>query len=68
MIDGEKVGVGIITCNRKESYKRLLDSVKLAIDVDLIVTVKNLQNDYSECDPQLVCVGVNGNRQKLAAF
>ena len=51
MIDGEKVGVGIITCNRKESYKRLLDSIKLSLDVDLIASVKNLKHDYSDCDP-----------------
>ncbi len=68
MIDGEKVGVGIITCNRKESYKRLLDSIKLSLDVDLIASVKNLKHDYSDYDPQLVCNVMNGSRQEMVAF
>lgn len=67
MIDGESVGVGIITYNRKDQYRNLLDKVKEAADVDFIVTVKNFDIDYQDSDPQKICVGEIG-AQKLAAF
>lgn len=64
MLDFEKIGVGIVTCNRRESYCKLLYKVKSAIDVDFVITVKNLTNDYGEDDPKLICTGLNGT-QKL---
>lgn len=67
MVKDEKVGVGIVTCNRRESYSKLIAAVKSASDVDFVATVKNFSNDYGEDDPKIVCNGQNGS-QKLASI
>ena len=51
MINNEKVGIGIITCNRKDSFRSLFEAVCNANDVDSVVVVKNLDYDYLENDP-----------------
>ena len=63
MIDNELVGVGIITYNRKDSYSKLLEAIKLAKDVDFIVTVKNFDVDYAESDPSYICNGIFENKE-----
>ena len=63
MIDNELVGVGIITYNRKDSYSKLLEAIKLAKDVDFIVTVKNFDVDYAESDPSYICNGIIENKE-----
>ena len=50
MINNEKVGVGIVTCNRPGSYKKLFASVIQNLDVDAVVVVKNKIYDYGEID------------------
>lgn len=46
MYNDEKIGVGIITCNRKDQCKLLFESVDRNRDVDLIVIVKDRDFDY----------------------
>ena len=46
MIDNSKVGVGIITCNRKEAFEQLWEQVSSNQDIDSVVAVKNLSFDY----------------------
>ena len=45
----QKIGVGIVTCNRKEKFKQLLDQVASASYVDYIYAVKNRDFDYGDC-------------------
>ena len=52
MINNEKVGIGIITCNRKDSFASLFNAICSANDIDDVVIVKNLDYDYLENDPQ----------------
>lgn len=54
MYNGQLVGVGIVTCNRKDNFKLLLKQVKCNEDVDFIVVVKNKEFDYGENDPSLL--------------
>ena len=51
MYSFSKIGVGIVTCNRKDSYKRLFEKVQQNSEIDVIVTVKNKEFDYEDCDP-----------------
>ena len=51
MINNEKVGIGIITCNRKDSFASLFNATCSANDIDDVVIVKNLDYDYLENDP-----------------
>lgn len=53
MYNNEKIGVGIVTYNRKESYNRLINIVKSNSDIDYTVTVKNKNIDYGEFDPSI---------------
>ena len=50
MIDSKKNGVGIVTCNRPDSFKKLFESVIQNPDVDDVVVVKNKPYDYGEID------------------
>ena len=52
MVNNEKVGIGIITCNRKDSFASLFNAICSANDIDDVVIVKNLEYDYLENDPQ----------------
>lgn len=54
MYNNEKIGVGIITCNRKESFKKLYDVVCQCENVNSIVIVKNLNYNYNEADPSIL--------------
>lgn len=54
MINGEKVGVGIITCNRKEKFKRLFLQVVENDAIDQICIVKNKDFNYGDNDPILL--------------
>lgn len=54
MVDGEKVGVGIVTCNRQEKFKRLFLQVAENNAVDQICIVKNRDFDYGDDDPMLL--------------
>lgn len=47
MIDGEKIGIGILTCNRPEFLKKLLDSIKYRYDCELVIVN---DGDKFECD------------------
>lgn len=51
MLNGEKIGIGIITCNRKESFIKLFSSICKCEYIDCISIVKNLDYDYGEYDP-----------------
>ena len=42
----QKIGVGIVTCNRKEKFKKLLDLVVSTSYVDHVYAVKNRDFDY----------------------
>lgn len=48
------IGVGIVTCNRKDSFKRLFDKVYANKCIDYIVVVKNKVFDYGEYDPAII--------------
>ena len=50
MVNNEKIGVGIVTCNRPGSFKALFASVIQNLDVDETIVVKNKDNDYGEID------------------
>ena len=60
MIDNEKVGVGIVTCNRKDSFKALFDKVKSCGAVDVIAVVKNKDFDYGDYAPHNL---IDGDRE-----
>lgn len=47
----KKIGVGIVTCNRRESYVQLLEKVRQNKDIDFICVVKNRDFDYGNDDP-----------------
>lgn len=55
MYNNEKIGIGIITCNRKDQYNNLLDQIKTTQIVDHIITVKNRDFDYDQYDPSIIC-------------
>ena len=61
MIDGEKVGVGIVTCNRKDTFKALFDCIKSCSDIDAVVVVKNKDINYGDCSPEKI---VDGSREQ----
>ena len=48
MINNQKVGVGIVTCNRPDSFKTLLAAVSQNTDVDEVAVVKNKDYSYGE--------------------
>lgn len=54
-----KIGVGIITCNRKEQYTKLLNQIKNISYIDCVITVKNKDFDYAQNDPSLICSSDN---------
>lgn len=51
------LGVGIVTCNRKDSFMRLFDEVHSNSIVDCIAVVKNKDFDYGEYEPSLLAKG-----------
>ena len=55
MSNSEHIGIGIITYNRKESYKRLLDSIKTCDIIDYVITVKDGNIDYNDAEPNIIC-------------
>lgn len=57
MYNGNLIGVGIVTCNRKDSFMRLFDQVHSNSIVDYIVVVKNKEFDYGDCEPALLADG-----------
>lgn len=63
--DEELVGVGIVTCRRRSSYKQLLDSVKASSTPDFIITVKNFREDYGDDEPSSICNGECSSGKKL---
>ena len=65
MIDNEKVGVGIVTCNRKDSFKALFDKVKSCGAVDVIAVVKNKDFDYGDYAPHNL---IDGDREQCATI
>ena len=52
MYNNEKICVGIITYNRKDSFKRLFDTVLKCDYVDHIVVVKDKDVDYEDAHPR----------------
>lgn len=46
MIDNETVGVGILTCNRKDNFEQLEESILDNKAIDYLVCVKNRSFDY----------------------
>ncbi len=48
MINGERVGVSIITCNRPEMFRKCYDSIKDNPDVDFIVIVNDGEEDVGQ--------------------
>ena len=48
MYQNEKIGVGIITCNRKESCQQLFNQVRINNDVDSIIIIKDKNFNYSD--------------------
>lgn len=52
MINNEKVGVGIVTYNRKNSFRSLYDRIIKNNNVDSVVVVKNKDINYEESDPE----------------
>ena len=55
MYNNKKIGVGIVTCNRKDSFKNLFKQIKNNNIIDFICVVKNKDYDYADSDPFLLC-------------
>lgn len=54
MINNEKVGVGIVTCNRKESFYALCTKI-LSLDyIDYVVVCKNKDINYGDFCPSTI--------------
>ena len=51
MIDGQRVGVAIVTCNREHEFMCLLQNVLSNADVDYVVAVKNRDYEYASFQP-----------------
>lgn len=51
------LGVGIVTCNRKNSFMRLFNEVNSNDIVDYISVVKNKEFDYGDYEPLLLANG-----------
>jgi len=54
MHSNDFLGVGIVTCNRKDSFMRLFDEVNSNDIVDYISVVKNKEFDYGDYEPSLL--------------
>src|SRR5574344_487003 len=50
MYNNEKIGVGLITYNRKNSFLQILNKVKSCSYIDEIIVVKNKNIDYGNID------------------
>lgn len=51
MYNNQKIGVGIITCNREQQFRQLFDKVLHNSCVDSLIVVKNKEFSYHENDP-----------------
>lgn len=57
MYNNDFLGVGIVTCNRKDSFMRLFDEVHSNSIVDYIAVVKNKEFDYGDYEPSILADG-----------
>lgn len=65
MINGKKIGVGIVTYNRPEQFKRLFDSIQSAKDViDSIIIVEDYKGDNPDYDNYILPKEDEDNRWK----
>lgn len=48
MYNGEKIGVGVVTCNRKVNCGKILSFLRTVYYIDCITLVKNREYDYGE--------------------
>lgn len=55
MYCNQKIGIGILTCNRPKMFGQLLKSVQSLENNDIVAVVKNKNYDYGEFDPVLLC-------------
>jgi hypothetical protein len=68
MINFERIGIGIITHNRKESYRRLIDSIKTCDIIDYVITVKDGNIEYNDAEPNVICNEMIFNDNKPKAL
>lgn len=59
MLNNEKIGIGILTYNRENTFRQLFDSVSSNDTVDFVAVVKNKDIDYHENDPKFLCISNN---------
>jgi len=59
MINDEKIGVGIITCNRPDFYKKCYDSIADNPDVDVLVVVND--GEYLPLNDTKPCVYIHND-------
>ena len=57
MYNNDFLGVGIVTCNRKDSFMRLFNEVHNNSIVDYIAVVKNKEFDYGDYEPSILADG-----------